>query len=78
MLSILKHVHQLSSFAIRIPGHLDELGGDETGGTVVGGEGLVQLGHDPAAVDVLLHQIDFIAGCGTGRLRACCLPKRPP
>ena len=46
---------------VRMLGHLDELGGNQTGGTVVGGEGLVQLGHDPADGDVPFHQVHFVA-----------------
>ena len=57
---------------VRMPGHLDELGGDQAGGAIVGGKGLVQLGHDPADGDILLHQIDLETriGCVQGGLHA--------
>jgi hypothetical protein len=31
-----------------VPADLDQFGRDDSHGTIVGGEGLVQLGHDPA------------------------------
>jgi len=33
---------------VGVPADLDQLGGDNSHGTFVGGEGLIQLGHDPA------------------------------
>ncbi len=33
---------------VEMPADLDQFGGDYSHGTIVGGEGLVQLGHDPA------------------------------
>ena len=45
---------------IDMPADLDQFGRDNSHGTVIGGEGLVQLGHDPADSRVLLHQVDLV------------------
>jgi hypothetical protein len=37
-----------NQFDIVMPADLDQYRGDNSHGTVVGGKGLVQLGHDPA------------------------------
>jgi len=47
-----------------MPAHLHQFRGEDAGGTVVGGEGLVELGHDAADADVLFHQIHLQAGIG--------------
>jgi hypothetical protein len=49
---------------IGVAGHLDQFGGNHAGGAVIGRKGLVQLGHDPADADVLIHQEDFEASIG--------------
>jgi hypothetical protein len=33
---------------VGVPADLDQLGGDDSHGALIGGKGLVQLGHDPA------------------------------
>ena len=49
---------------------LHQLGGEDAGGAVVGGEGLVQLGHGAADGRGALHQVDEEAAVGQvqGRL----------
>jgi len=58
---------------IGVPPGLDQLGRDSAHGAVVGGEGLVELGHDAADADVLFHQIHLQAGIGQieGSLNPC-------
>ena len=55
-----------------VPVALDHLGSEDAHGAVVGGEGLVQLGHSPADGGRSLHQIDLKAHVGQvdGRLDA--------
>jgi hypothetical protein len=40
---------------VNMPADLDQLGRDNSHGTVIGGEGLVQLRHDPADCWPLFH-----------------------
>ncbi|MBA7610842.1 hypothetical protein ES703_18056 [subsurface metagenome] len=49
---------------VQVPGTLDEFGGQNAHGTIIGGEGLVQLGHPATDGWVLVHQIDLEAGIG--------------
>ena len=49
---------------VEMPADLDQLGGDNSHRAVVGGEGLVELRHDPADRRLFFDQIDVIAGIG--------------
>ena len=42
----------------------DQLGRDDAHGAVIGGKGLVELGHDPADGGLGLHQVDIKTGIG--------------
>ena len=55
------HLREGEQFDIQMPADLDQLGRDNSHGAVVGGKGLVQLGHDPADSRALLQQIDLVA-----------------
>jgi len=57
---------------IQMPAALHQLGGDNAHGTVVGGEGLVQLGHNPADGRLGFHQMHIKTRVGhiQGRLDA--------
>jgi hypothetical protein len=45
-----------------MPADLDQFGRDNSHGTVVGGEGLVQLTHDAANGGGLFHQFYHVSG----------------
>ncbi len=47
-----------------MPADLDELGGEDAGRAVVGGERLVELGHDPADADPVIDHVDLHPGIG--------------
>jgi len=47
---------------VHVPADLDQFGRDNSHGTVVGGEGLVQLGHDASDRWRFLEQVDVISG----------------
>jgi hypothetical protein len=49
---------------VNVPADLDQFGRDNSHGAVVGGEGLVQLGHNPANGGGPLNQIYVKAGVG--------------
>ena len=49
---------------IGMPSDLDELRGEDAGRTVVRGKGLVELGHDAADADPLLHEKHLHPGIG--------------
>jgi len=49
------------NFDVAVPADLDQLGGDNSHGAVVAGEGLVDLGHGAADGRALFHQVDVIA-----------------
>jgi hypothetical protein len=49
---------------VQMPADLDEDGGDDSHRAVIGGEGLVQLGHDPANGRGFLKQVDVVSGIG--------------
>ena len=55
------HLCEGEKFYIQMPADLDQLGRDNSHGTVVGRKSLVQLGHDPADSRVFLQQIDLVA-----------------
>jgi len=45
-----------------VPADLDQFRGEDSHGTIIGGEGLVELGHDPADSGRFFYHIDVIAG----------------
>ena len=47
-----------------MPADLDQLGGQNSHGAIVGGKGLIQLRHGPADGGLLFHQVCEIAGVG--------------
>jgi len=47
-----------------VPGTFDHLGGQDADGAIVGGKGLIQLGHPPADAGCSLHQVDPKAHIG--------------
>jgi hypothetical protein len=47
---------------VHVPADLDQFGRDNSHGTVVGGEGLVQLGHDAPDRWRFFEQVDVISG----------------
>jgi hypothetical protein len=57
---------------VEMPADLDQFGGDNSHGAVIGREGLVELGHDPSDGGGTLHEVNVISGvCEIeGRLHA--------
>ena len=49
---------------VKVPADLDQFGRNNSHGTVVGWESLVQLGHHPANCRGFLHEIYIISGIG--------------
>jgi len=49
-------------FDVNVPADLDQLGRDNSHGTVIGGKGLVKLGHDPTNGWFFLNQMNQVAG----------------
>jgi hypothetical protein len=47
---------------VHVPADLDQFGRDNSHGTVVGGEGLVQLGHDAPDRWRFFEQVDVVSG----------------
>ena len=47
---------------VDVPADLDQFGRDDSHGAVVGGEGLIELCHDPADRGGALHEIHVVAG----------------
>jgi hypothetical protein len=47
-----------------MPADLNQFGREDSHGTVIGGEGLVQLGHDTADGRGPFHEVEIIAGIG--------------
>jgi hypothetical protein len=47
---------------VHVPADLDQFGRDNSHGTIVGREGLIQLGHDPPDRWGFFKQIDVISG----------------
>jgi hypothetical protein len=47
---------------VGVPADLDQLGGDNSHGAVIGGKGLVDLRHGAADGRALLHQVNKIPG----------------
>ena len=48
-------------FDVGVPADLDQLGGDNSHGTIIGGKRLVDLGHGAADGRAFFHQMDVIA-----------------
>jgi len=48
-------------FDIDVPADLDQLGGDNSHGAVIGGECLVQLRHHPANGTGSLHEVNIVS-----------------
>jgi hypothetical protein len=46
---------------IDVPADLDQFGRDNSHGTIVGGEGLIELGHHPPDGAGFLHQMNIIS-----------------
>jgi hypothetical protein len=46
---------------VGVPADLDQLGRDNSHGTLVGGEGLIELGHNPADARGPLHEMHIEA-----------------
>jgi hypothetical protein len=46
---------------VGVPADLDQLGGDNSHGTLIGGEGLIQLGHDPTDSRRPFHKVHIEA-----------------
>jgi hypothetical protein len=46
---------------VGVPADLDQLGGDNSHGTLVGGEGFIQLGHNPADARGPFHKMHIEA-----------------
>jgi len=66
------HLREGEQFDVQVPADLDQFGRDDSHGAIVGGEGLVQLGHDPADGSPFLYQIYFIARIG--KVKGCLHP----
>jgi hypothetical protein len=49
---------------IGVPADLDQLGGNYSHGAIIGGEGLVDLGHFAADGRAFFHQMDVVTGVG--------------
>ena len=61
-----------SQLDVQMPADLDQFRGNDSHRAVIGGKGLVQLGHDPADGRTLLHQVHIVSGVREieGRLHA--------
>jgi len=55
------HLCKGKKFDVEMPADLDQFWRDDSHGTIVGGEGLVQLGHCPANGGTFFNQIDLVA-----------------
>ena len=58
------HLRLGEQFDVQMASGLHQLGRDDAHGAVVGGEGLVQLGHHAADGRLALHQVDLITAIG--------------
>jgi hypothetical protein len=47
---------------VQVPADLDQFGGDDSHGAVIGREGLVELSHNPADGGGFLHQVNVVSG----------------
>lgn len=60
---------------IQMPADLDQFRGDNSHGTVIGGEGLVQLTHNPADRGGLFNKVDQVPGIG--KIKGCLHSSNP-
>jgi len=58
------HLGEGQELNVEMPADLDQFGRENSHGTVIGGEGLIQLGHDPTDGGGPFHKVDIIAGIG--------------
>jgi hypothetical protein len=58
------YLRESQEFDVEMPADLDQFGRENSHGTVIGGEGLVQLGHDATDGGGPLHKVDIITGIG--------------
>jgi hypothetical protein len=58
------HLGQGEELNVEMPADLDQFRREDSHGAVIGGEGLVQLGHDAADGGRLFDKIDVKAGVG--------------
>jgi hypothetical protein len=55
---------QCDQFDVDVPADLDQLGRNNSHGTVIGRKGFVQLGHGTADARTFFQQVNIIAGVG--------------
>jgi len=55
------HLTEREEFDVKMPADLDQFRGKDSHGAIIGGEGLVQLRHDPSNRGRFLHQIDVVS-----------------
>jgi hypothetical protein len=67
------HFRQCQKLDVEMPADLDQFGRDDSHSTVVGGKGLVQLGHNTPDGGRSFHKIDKKARVGKieSRLHTC-------
>jgi hypothetical protein len=58
------HLGESQELNVEMPADLDQFGRENSHGTVIGGESLVQLGHDATDGGRPFHKVDIIAGIG--------------
>jgi hypothetical protein len=63
------HFRQCQKFDVEMPADLDQFGRDDSHGAVVGGKGLVQLGHDAPDRGRSFQEIDKKARVGKIKCR---------
>jgi hypothetical protein len=57
-------IGQCEQFDIQVPVDLDQFGGDDSHGAVIGGKGLVKSGHGPADGRPLFQKVYVVSGTG--------------
>jgi len=63
------HLGEGQELNVEMPADLDQFGRKDSHGAVIGGEGLVQLGHDTTDGGGPFHEIDIVAGIG--QIQSC-------
>ena len=63
------HLGEGQELNVEMPADLDQFGRKDSHGAVIGGEGLVQLGHDTTDGGRPFHEIDIVAGIG--QIQSC-------
>jgi hypothetical protein len=48
-------------FYVQVPADLDQFGGDNSHGTIIGGKGLIQLGHGPSYGRGFFKEVDIVS-----------------